>query len=106
MTFIHSNNRKNLAAKLIIFLMIALFTGTAGLIVLYNKIVDLNHALADNKAQLESIGLQSTQLQNRIVALTGGGGTESIARADGLVLDQNPQYLPVAAPAPQAVAVK
>ena len=106
MTFIHSQNHKSLATKLIIALMIALCTGTAGLIVLYNKIVDLNHALAADKAQLDSIGSASTELQNHIVALTGGGGIESMASADGLVLDRSPQYFPVSAFAPQAVAVR
>jgi len=107
MTFIQSNHHKNSLTVAVLCLMVALFTATIGLIVIYNKVVDLNHAIAADKVKLDSIGAESTKLQNRIVALSGGGEITNIAGEDGLVLDNQPEYFPVpAAAAKQAVAVR
>lgn len=88
--------------RAIVLLMVALFTGTVGLILLYNKVVDLNHAIAEAKAQLESVGASSTQLNNQVIAVTGGGELANAAGEEGLVIDQKPQYFSVAAAAPKA----
>lgn len=86
--------------------MVLLFTGTVGLIVLYNKIVDLNHAIAVSKAKLESIGAAGTKLNNQIIAAVGGGQLTNLASADGLVLETNPEYFLLPAVPKQTVAVK
>lgn len=99
MTFIHATKQKSFLTRLIVALMIALFTGTAGLVLLYNKVVDLNHSIAQAKSQLEAIGTASTQLNDQIVAIIGGGGFTNAAVTNGLVLDQNPQYFAIAATA-------
>jgi cell division protein FtsL len=107
MTFIHSSHHKNWLTRTIVLLMVALFTGTFGLILLYNKMVDLNHEIAKTKSQLELVGAASTQLNNQVIALTGGGKLTNVASEDGLVLDNKPQYFPVLMAGPkQAVAVK
>ena len=106
MTFIHSKIQKSILTKVVIGLMMLLFTGTFGLIVLYNKVVDLNHSISGSKAKLESIGVLSTKLNNQIIAATGGGQLTSLASADGLILETKPVYFSVQAVDKQTVAVK
>ncbi len=71
--------------RAIVLLMVALFTGTVGLILLYNKVVNLDYAIAAAKAQLESVGTSSTQLNHQVIAIIGGGGLANTGSQDGLV---------------------
>ena len=104
MTFIHNTKQKSILTRAIVLRMIALFTGTVGLIFLYNKVVNLNHAIGQAKAQLEAVGASSTQMNNQVVAIIGGGDLTNAANEGGLVLDPNPQYfpIPIVAAAPKA----
>src|SRR5205823_3682530 len=97
MTFIHSQKNRSSLTRMIVLLMVALFTGTGGLILLYNKVVDLNHEISQAKAQLEAVGAQNTQFNNRIIAIIGGGDLTAVANERGLVLDNAPQYFTAAA---------
>jgi len=101
MTFIQAKHKSGLT-RIIVLLMLALFTGTFGIIFLYNKVVDLDHAIAKTKLQLEQVGASNTQLNNKIVAIVGGGDLTSVANESGLVIDKQPQYFSIAAAAPAA----
>lgn len=92
MTFIQPTKHLNILSVVIAALVIALLGGTFGLIVAYNKTVDLSHDIASAKAQLQTVGAENTALNNRILATLGGAGFTQLAQADGLVLDKNPQY--------------
>src|SRR5271154_788128 len=96
MTFIHNAKQKSFLTRLIVLLMVALFTGTVGLIFLYNKTVDLDHEISQTKTQLEAVGASSTQLNAQVVAIIGSGALTSVANEDGLVIDNQPQYYSVA----------
>ena len=77
---------------IIALLVVALLGGTFGLVIAYNRTVDLSHDIISQKAQLQSVGAQNTALNNQVLATLGGADFTAIAAADGLVQDKNPQY--------------
>ena len=80
---------------IIAILAVALVAGTIGMVALYNATVNVNHNIAAAKAELDVIGTQSTDMNNRIVATLGGGDLSKLAADRGLVMESKPQYLPV-----------
>jgi len=79
----------------IVLLVVALLGGTFWLVVAYNKTVDLSQDIVSLKSQLQTIGAQNTALNNQVLATLGGADFTSLAAADGLVQDKNPQYFTV-----------
>ena len=92
MTFIQPTKHLNILNAVIVLLVFALLGGTFWLVIAYNKTVDLSHDIVSIKSQLESIGAQNIALNNQILATLGGANFTSLAVADGLVQDKNPQY--------------
>ena len=95
MTFIQPTKHLNILNAVIVLLVVALLGGTFWLVIAYNKTVDLSHDIISIKAQLESVGAQNTTLNNQVLATLGGANFTSLATADGLVQDKNPQYFTV-----------
>ncbi len=95
MTFIQPQKHFNLPNIIIAGLVVLILGSTFGIIVEYNKTVDLNHNILAVKAQLDSIGAENTVLNNDIVATLGGGQIGALASADNLVQDNKPQYFSI-----------
>jgi hypothetical protein len=95
MTFIKPNKNSAFLNGIIAVLAIALTTGTIGMVALYNATVNMSHNIATARAELDVIGTQSTDLNNKIVATLGGSGLAKIAADGGLIMELKPQYLPV-----------
>jgi cell division protein FtsL len=95
MTFIQPTKHLNFLNAIIALLVVALLGGTFWLVIAYNKTVDLSHNIISLKAQLQSVGAQNTALNNQILATTGSADLTSLASADGLVQDKNPQYFSI-----------
>jgi hypothetical protein len=76
----------------IALLVVALLGGTFWLVIAYNKTVDLSQDIVSIKAQLQTVGAENTSLNNQVLATLGGADFTSLAAADGLVQDKNPQY--------------
>jgi hypothetical protein len=104
MTFIQPH--KNCSALNIVLgcLVVSLLLGTGSLVVLYNRVVNLNHEIASAKATLGSIGAENTALSNQAVTAIGDDQGASLAAGQGLVVDNQPHYF--REPAGQTVAVK
>ena len=66
--------------------------GTFWLVILYNRVVNLNHAIVADKAQLDVVGAENTVLSNKALAALGSDQLASVAAGDGLVSENNPQY--------------
>ncbi|HEY5220836.1 MAG TPA: hypothetical protein VIJ29_01640 [Candidatus Paceibacterota bacterium] len=92
MTFIQPTKAINLLNAIIALLVVALLGGTFWLVVAYNKTVDLSQDVVSMKAQLQTIGAENTALNNQVLGTLGGANFASLAAADGLVQDKNPQY--------------
>jgi hypothetical protein len=92
MTFIQPSRHINIVNAVIALLVVALLGGTFGLVIAYNKTVDLSQDIISSKAKLQSVGAQDTALNNQVLATLGGADLTALAAADGLVQDKNPQY--------------
>ena len=92
MTFIQPTKHTNMLNIAIAMLVITILGGTFWLVVAYNKTVDLSHNIEADKAKLDSIGAANTAMNNQILATLGGADFGTLASADGLILDKNPQY--------------
>ncbi len=92
MTFIQPTKHINILNAVIALLVVALLGGTFLLVIAYNKTVDLSHNIISLKAKLDAVGAQNTALSNQVLATLGGADFQSLASADGLVQDKNPQY--------------
>ncbi len=92
MTFIQPTKPINILNAVIALLVVALLGGTFWLVIAYNKTVDLSQDIVSVKAQLQSIGAENTARNNQVLATLGGADFTSLAAADGLVQDKNPQY--------------
>lgn len=95
MTFIQPTKHINTVNAVIALLVVALLGGTFWLVVAYNKTVDLSQDIVSDTAQLQSVGAENTALNNQVLATLGGANFVSIAAADGLVEDKNPQYFTI-----------
>jgi hypothetical protein len=95
MTFIQPTKHINLLNAVIALLVVTLLGGTFWLVIAYNKTVDLSHDIVSLKAKLDTVGAQNTALNNQVLATLGGADFTSLASADGLVQDKNPQYFTI-----------
>ena len=94
MTFIQPHKQFYTLNIVLCLLIFSTVFATFALVAVYNGIVNVTHNIAAAKAELNTVGAESTDLQNRIVALMGSGAVAQAAQANGLVEDKNPQYLP------------
>jgi CHASE3 domain sensor protein len=92
MTYIQANHQKNILNFVIGGLIFLLLGGVFSLIALYNNIVNLNHNIAAAKAEADSVGAQTTALNNQVIAALGNIQSSDLATQDGLVQDNHPQY--------------
>jgi cell division protein FtsL len=93
MTFIQPHQEKNIYILFAVFLFAMLFTGVVWLIFLYNKNVDLNHATADAKIQIQKLQLQNSQARDTLFSYLEGSNVEKFASVRGLVQEKSPRYL-------------
>ena len=105
MTFIRPNKQRTTLDLVLGALVILILGGTFWLVVLYNHVVDANHAIAADKAMLDTIGAKNTQLSNQAMAAIGNAQAASLASQDGLVSENKPQYFQASA-APTTLAAK
>lgn len=97
MTFIQPHKQNSILGAILVVLIFMLGAGIFGMVALYNATVNANANITRAKAAMDAIGVQSTDMQNKIIATLGGNALAKIAEARGLVLDAKPQYFPLAA---------
>ncbi len=92
MTFVRSEKNYKL-----IFIMLALTLALAmvGLILLYNRTVNLKHGIADMKSDIQGVGAETASLKERFFAIFDPQKVEELAKAQGLVKEKKPTYLEV-----------
>jgi len=92
MTYIHPDHHKSILNLVLAGLVFSSLVGIVWTVALYNNVVNLNHAIAAEKAQLDSIGANNTAINNRVVAALGNIQSADLAAQNGLVQDNHPQY--------------
>lgn len=96
MTFIQPKKYINLLNIVLAMLAVAILGGTFWLVVAYNNTVDLSHDIVSIKSQLDTIGANTTALNNSIISTLGSTQFQTLAIQDNLVQDKNPQYYQIA----------
>lgn len=74
-------------------LIVAVFAGALSLVYGYNRLVDIEHGIADMKIGRQKIETESALLRDEIFGLTDESRFASLAAARALVKDASPQYL-------------
>ena len=92
MTYIHTDHSKNILNRVLAGLVFTSLVGVVWLVMLYNNVVNLDHTITAAKTQLDSIGAQTTVLNNQVVAALGSIQSNDLATQNGLVQDNHPQY--------------
>jgi cell division protein FtsB len=93
MTFIQPHKAFNFINGVIAALALVAFVATFFLVAGYNMVVNTNHNIAALKAELDQTGLQNTNFQNRIMAMSGSDAMAQAAARGKLVEDKNPHYV-------------
>ena len=65
------------------------------LVFLYNRTVNLQHAVSSAEKDIKTMQTESAELQDRIYAVFASAHVEAFAAEHGLVKDKTPQYLTV-----------
>ncbi|HTY39669.1 MAG TPA: hypothetical protein VMC43_01080 [Candidatus Paceibacterota bacterium] len=94
MTIIQPNNRAG-RGWVVAFVVLAIAVGGAALILVvqYNKLVDVSHALTNGKETLKNIETENAELTDRTFNLLQGQSLDKLASDYSLVKDKNPHYL-------------
>jgi cell division protein FtsL len=95
MTFIQPKKHLNIENIIIAALVLFVLVGTFGIIVEYNKTVDLNHNILAAKTEIQQIGMENTQLNNEVLATLNTDQAAQLAASDGLVAENKPQYVSI-----------
>lgn len=95
MTITHPKRINIWISRALIALVLAVGLCATGLVVGYNRSVNLKHAVSDRSANLKQIQAENAQLKNSIFALVNNDQLSVLAQSHNLVLDKNPYYLPV-----------
>lgn len=95
MTFLQPHKTKNILNGITIFLGVMLGAAVFSMVALYNMTVNIGHAVANAKTELDAAGAQSIELNHRIVMELDGAAVTAVMTGDGLVAEANPQYVSV-----------
>ena len=92
MTFIQPNKNKSALNKILILLGIFTVLSSIWLVMLYNKVVNLNHGLSQMKSEFSDIQSQNLDFKSKIFDLINSSDPSSLG---GLVQEKNPEYVEV-----------
>lgn len=92
MTYIQSNKKNNI---------LSLFLGLGFLVILaivaevsiYSQAVDFKHDIIKISSELENVKLKNSELKNSFYKLTDQASLDELARARGLVREENPKWV-------------
>ena len=92
MTFIQPNKNDKILNAILVGLGIVTLCGVFVLIAFYNNVVNLGHAIALAKTEIDVVSVQNTKLNNIIIAALGSDKGATFAGINNLVEDKKPQY--------------
>lgn len=96
MTFIQPNKNSGILNKILAVLVVAMVFGGISIVVLYNKVVNLNHGVGELKAEFVALQSENAESQDKIFKLLDVGNDSAVLAADyKLVEDKNPEYLEI-----------
>ncbi|OGG43055.1 hypothetical protein A3G50_01605 [Candidatus Jorgensenbacteria bacterium RIFCSPLOWO2_12_FULL_42_11] len=93
MTIIQPAKNKNKLGPII--LLIAIFLMAGFYIYEYNRVVVLNHRIQSMESAVAGYEVDNSDLKSQFYKLIDSARLEKLAKENGLVLEQHPQYLGV-----------
>jgi len=93
MTIVQPNNTTAFLNRVLIVLVVALVIGAGWVVVLYNRLVNLNHNLTDTNGQIRAVQTANAELKDRAFQLFTSQNLDQVAAARGLVKDREPRYV-------------
>jgi len=90
MTFIQPNKNRSVLNKILLLLGIFTVLSSIWLVMLYNKLVNLNHGLSEIKSEFSEIQESNLAVKTRIFDLINSSDPSSVG---DLVQEKNPEYL-------------
>ena len=95
MTLLQPSKSNPFLTKIIFGLVAALLLEALWLVMLYNHVVNAQHAIVAAQNDIRAMETRSAELKDKIFTLFSTQELESFASAHGLVSDRNPHYLEV-----------
>lgn len=96
MTLIQPNkNNAFIINRILILLVAALFIAAVWLVVLYNRLVNIDHSISRMKSEIQSGEARSAELKGQVLTLLDGASLGDFAGARGLVQEKKPQYITI-----------
>ena len=96
MTVFRPVSQSTVLNTILIGLIVLACAGAVTLIVLYNRMVNLNHGIADLGRSIKTIQAENAEIKDALFAEFSTGNLDRIAVERDLVEDRKPQYLTVA----------
>lgn len=93
MTIIRPQKENYMIKYLIVGLASALVVVSIGGVFLYNKIVSTKHEITRYKTLVRGVEVKNAELKNNYYNFTNRENSSEIAKAAGLLLDKNPEYV-------------
>ena len=78
--------------KILILLLIIVGVGALRLIVVYNRVVNLEHGIAQMKAGLTKLETENAELKEKVFTLFTTQNIDAFAAERGLVQEKKPRY--------------
>lgn len=104
MTLLHPPSSHSFLNKAIFLLVCALIMQALWLVMLYNHVVNVEHAITEAKNNMRTLQTESAELKDTIFTLFDSEHLEAFAASRALVQERNPRYFPLRAQAPQQLA--
>ena len=104
MTLLQPSSSHPFLNKVIFLLVCALMAQALWLVMLYNHVVNVAHAITQVKSDMRTLQTESAELKDTIFALFDSEHLQAFAESRALVQERNPRYLPLQAQAPEKLA--
>jgi cell division protein FtsL len=95
MTVIKPQPNDTLLRAVIAALLGAAALAAIALVFLYNRSVNLQHAVSGVQDDIKQLELGNAELQDKVFAIFTNGRMEAFAEAHGFVKDKNPRYFEI-----------
>lgn len=86
--------KKDILNRIIIMLSLGIVFGVLFLVIIYNRVVDMEHGISAMRAEIKTAQAENAELQEKTLALFAPANFTKII-AGNLIKDTSPEYLEV-----------
>ena len=104
MTLLQPSRSYSFLNKVIFCLVCALALQALWLVMLYNHVVNIEHAITQVKSDMRTLNTESAELKDTIFTLFDSEHLEAFAASRALVQERNPRYFPIPSQEPEKLA--